>query len=73
MGEIYLLVLCGKMSTNLVGGERRGANVRIRICLMTIGTSLGQIIYISHIILSQFNKVLKESLKYFCRGVERGM
>ena len=32
------------MSVNLVGGERRGADVRIRICLMTIGTSLGKII-----------------------------
>ena len=35
---------CRKMSTNLVGGERRWVNVRI--CLMTIGTSLGKIIYL---------------------------
>ena len=44
MGEIYLPVLCGNMSVNLVGGERRGANVRIRICPLTNGISLGQII-----------------------------
>ena len=30
-----------------VGWERRGLNVRIRICLLTNGTSLGQIISIS--------------------------
>ena len=30
------------MSVNLVGGERRGVNVKI--CLLTNGTSLGQII-----------------------------
>ena len=71
MGEIYLPVLCRKTSTNLVGGERRESNVRI--CLLTNGTSLGQIISISHILLSQFNKILKESLKYFCRGMEKGM
>ena len=44
MGELYLPVLCRKMSANLVGGERRRANVRIRICPLTNGTSLGQII-----------------------------
>ena len=44
MGEIYLPVLCGKMSVNLAGGKRRGANVRIRICLLTNGINLGQII-----------------------------
>ena len=44
MGEIYLPVLFGKMSMNLVGGDRRGANVRIRICPLTSGTSLGQLI-----------------------------
>ena len=37
-------VLCGKMPANLVGGERRRANVRIRVCLMTSDTNLGQII-----------------------------
>ena len=35
---------CRKMSTNLVGGERRWVNVRIRICPLANGTSLGQII-----------------------------
>ena len=44
MGEIYLPVLCGKMFVNLVGGERRGANVRIRTCPLTNGINLGQII-----------------------------
>ena len=42
MGEIDLPAFCGKMSVNLVGGERRESNVRI--CLLTNGTSLGQII-----------------------------
>ena len=41
VSEIYL---CGKMSANLVGGEKRGVNVRIMVCLLTSGTSLGQII-----------------------------
>ena len=31
---------------NLVGGERREANVTIRICLLTHGTSLGQALQI---------------------------
>ena len=44
MGELYLPVVCGKMSTNLVVGERSGANVRIRICPPTNGTNLGHII-----------------------------
>ena len=35
---------CRKMSTNLVGGDRRWVNVRIRICPLANGTSLGQII-----------------------------
>ena len=43
MGEIYLPVVCGKMSADFVGRERRGANVRIRIYPLTNGTSLGQI------------------------------
>lgn len=44
MGEIYLPVLCGKISVDFMGGERKGANVRIRICPLTNDTSLGQII-----------------------------
>ena len=41
MGELYLPVLCGKMSVNLVGGER--GEVNVRICLLTNGTNLGHI------------------------------
>ena len=41
MGELYLPVLCGKMSANLVGGERREA--KVRICLLRNGTDLGHI------------------------------
>ena len=37
---------------NLVDGERRGANVRIRICPLTNGALWGQIILVSHIVLS---------------------
>ena len=42
VGEIYLPVLCRKMSANLVGGEKMGANVRFRICPLTNSTNLGQ-------------------------------
>ena len=58
---------------NLMGGERRRENVRIRVCLLTSDTSLGQIISISQIVFSQLNKILKDSLKYSCRGVQKGM
>ena len=55
-----------------MGGERRGANVRIRICPLTNGMFGSDYLNKSYRP-SQFNKVLKESIKYFCRGVEKGM
>ena len=44
MGEVKLPVLCRKDACEFGEWEKEGVNVRIRICPLKNGTSLGEII-----------------------------